>query len=120
MELSIKNIERFKYMLIFPQTNADLENGEGDKMRYEIDVKSLDRCGMCFKEFKIGDEVVSLCLYDEMIEKDPKSDFKVGVKEAYQLAAYHKKCSPLKINKAVYKEPIGLQVAKKKDHRGKG
>ena len=75
-------------------------------MEDEINVESLERCGICFKEFKIGDEIISLCLYDEILEKDLKFHFEVGVKEAYQLASYHKKCSPLKINKQVYKKPI--------------
>ena len=39
MELSIKNIERFKYMLIFPETKADLEKGRVIKMEITIKAK---------------------------------------------------------------------------------
>lgn len=83
-------------------------------MKDDIDVNSLDKCSMCFKDFKTGDEVVSLCLYDEIIEKGPKSRFRMRVKEAYQLTAYHKRCSPFKINKGMYKKRITWDVTDKK------
>ncbi len=66
-----------------------------------IDVKELEKCGICFKKFEENDNIISLCFYDEVVGKD-----EVRVLDAYQLLAYHKSCSPLNINKEVY-EKIG-------------
>ncbi len=52
MELSIKNIERFKYMLIFPETKADLEKGRVIKM--EITIKA--KCPNCSENIIISSQ----------------------------------------------------------------
>ncbi len=64
-----------------------------------INVEEIELCGICNKPIKQNQRRISLTVYDEV-----KRNNELFVNNAWNIASYHKKCSPIKINKGIFKK----------------
>ncbi len=69
------------------------ENEEG------INVEQLEICGICNKPIKPNQRRISLTVYDEILKNN-----EIYVNNAWNIAGYHKDCSPIKINEKVFEK----------------
>ena len=68
-----------------------------EKVDYEKGRMEVVECNSCGEVFKKGDEVVTVSVQEETLGDD--KDIQTIIHESFVLSMYHKKCSPVKLNK---------------------